>query len=69
VLLMRRLEAFVSPKTWGSGIPCLIAKPPPHPPPNSNFLRPRSQFRCRLLSLSLLSDLSLFILRLIRIRS
>jgi DNA-binding transcriptional LysR family regulator len=41
--------------------PYLFATPPPRLPSNSNFLRPRTQFHSRLLSLSLLSGLSLFV--------
>jgi hypothetical protein len=39
----------------------LFATPPPRLPSNSNFLHPRTQSHSRLLSLSLLSDLSLFV--------
>ena len=46
-------------KSCDSGsLPYFFCYPPPCLPPNSNFLHPRSQFYSRLLSLSLLSDLS-----------
>ena len=56
-----RLSRFVLPKSFViQDPPYLFAAPPLRLPPNSNFLHPRSQFHSRLLSLSLLSDLSLF---------
>jgi uncharacterized protein (DUF433 family) len=42
-------------------VPIVCYPPLARLPPNSNFLHPRSQFHSRLLSLSLLTDLSLFV--------
>jgi hypothetical protein len=57
-LSCRKLSRFKTSLLFAT--PRLLASPPPRLPPNSNFLHPRSQFHSSL-SLSLLSDLSLFV--------